>query len=492
MKKFFMFFIALAACVCSCSKYELNERANEQPITLDKIEWGYKHVSFVRNANVSGNNITVVCDNTANFVDIYSDGSKKNAEDVAYKCNNLFTYSAPVMEVENVNAVVGKTYNFVNGVASISGYSVRVDWASAKVVGNVMHNGKNYASEITPCKVSVKTLTITSTSSAVVRFYDNNTNDYAEAQITVSIKETVRFVELARTFVHDAFRSNAVVNGSNIPVVCDNYTDFVKKYSNGTQTTAGRVAYTVTNNFRASALNFVVVGKSEIVGKTYNFNNGVTTIAGKTVTVSFVNREVSNIIFEGSNYKNEAPVCEAVVRSIKINDGSAIITFDGEGETITAQVPCTITETAPIKGKIVYGVATDSYVAGSQGVNVRQGTYMHILALYNGVYTVYSKQVGAAQWEQQITVSAADAAKRPFAYINNELDKLGYISVAQEYEKGSYTITYSDFEGNLYKAIGKTTSTISGQPNRNPIRGIWSNGSITVDGQTFFISGTQN
>ena len=145
-----------------------------------------------------------------------------------------------------------------------------------------------------------------------------------------------------------------------------------------------------------------------------------------------------------------------------------------------------------IKGKIICGYATDSYVAGSQGVSVREGTYIHILALYNGVYTIYSKKVGADAWGLETVVSSADTAKRPFAFINNALNKVGYISVAEEYESGSYLINYSDFNGTLYKAIGKTSVTISGQPNRNPVRGTWSNGSITVDGQTFFISGTQN
>ena len=471
----------------------LSIKEEETPIVFERTIWDYKHISWVRNATVSGNTITVVCNNTADFVDIYSDGSKRNQESVAYNCNNYFTYNAPAMEVENVNSVIGKTYNFVNGVATVEGYAVRVNWASAKVAGNVMHNSKNYANEITPCKATAKTLTITSNSTAVVRFYDTNSNDYAEATIVISLKETVRLVEIARTYVHDAFRSNAVVNGTNIAVICDNHANFVKKYSNGTQDAAVKVAYTVTNNFSVSTLAFTVESKSEIVGKTYNFNNGTTVIAGKTVNVAFSNRKVSDVMFEGVNYKSEAPACVATVRSITINDGSARITFDGEGETVTAVVPCTVTETEKpsIPGKIICGFATDSYHVGSQGVSVREGTYIHILAEYNGVYTIYSKRAGADEWGKKTVVSADAAAKRPFAFITDAMDTVGYISTAKEYEAGSYVIVYNDFSGNVYRTIGKTSSTISGQPNRNPIRGTWSNGKITVDGQTYTIVGSQ-
>ena len=475
-------------------RVSLSIKEEEKPIVFERTIWDYKHISWVRNATVSGNTITVVCNNTADFVDIYSDGSKRNQESVAYNCNNYFTYNAPAMEVENVNSVIGKTYNFVNGVATVEGYAVRVNWNSAKVAGNVMHNSKNYANEITPCKATAKTLTITSNSTAVVRFYDTNSNDYAEATIVISLKETVRLVEIARTYVHDAFRSNAVVNGINIAVICDNHANFVKKYSNGTQDAAVKVAYTVTNNFSVSTLAFTVESKSEIVGKTYNFNNGTTVIAGKTVNVAFSNRKVSDVMFEGVNYKNEAPACAAEVKTIRINDGSAIISFEEDGEVITAIVPCTVTETEKpsIPGKIICGFATDSYHVGSQGVSVREGTYIHILAEYNGVYTIYSKRAGADEWGKKTVVSADAAAKRPFAFITDAMDTVGYISTAKEYESGSYVIVYNDFSGNVYRTIGKTSSTISGQPNRNPVRGTWSNGKITVDGQTYTIVGSQN
>ena len=470
---------------------DLSIKEKETPVTFEKTVWDYKHVAWT-SATLSGSSIEARGNNLSDFYELWSDGSHRYAETIAYTCVNRFSHNIPAMELENTNTVVGKSFNFRNGVVTVAGYNVSVKRLSAEVEGSVVYRGKDYTKEITPCVLEARTITFTSTSTAVIRFYGEDSSDYVEVTIPVSIKETRKLVEISRQFVHKAFRSNAVVNGQNIAAVCDNAAYFIMKYNDGTQDAPVEVAYTVTNNFRVSSLEFKVVGKSEIVGKTYNFNNGTTVIAGKTVNVTFVSREVSNIMFGGTNYKSEAPACVATVRSITINDGSARIVFNGEGETVTAVVPCTITETDSIKGKIICGYATDSYVAGSQGVSVREGTYIHILALYNGVYTIYSKKVGADAWGMETVVSSADTAKRPFAFINNALNKVGYISVAEEYESGSYLINYSDFNGTLYKAIGKTSVTISGQPNRNPVRGTWSNGSITVDGQTFYISGTQN
>ena len=470
---------------------DLSIKEKETPVTFEKTIWDYRHVAWT-SATLSGSSIEARGNNLSDFYELWSDNSHRYAETIAYTCVNRFSHNIPAMELENTNTVVGKSFNFRNGVVTVAGYNVSVRRLSAEVEGSVVYRGKDYTKEITPCVLEARTITFTSTSTAVIRFYGEDSSDYVEVTVPVSIKETRKLVEISRQFVHKAFRPNAVVNGQNIAAVCDNAAYFIMKYNDGTQDAPVEVAYTVTNNFRVSSLEFKVVSKSEIVGKTYNFNNGTTVIAGKTVNVTFVSREVSNIMFNGQNYKNEASACVATVRSITINDGSARITFDGEGETVTAIIPCTITETDSIKGKIICGYATDSYVAGSQGVSVREGTYIHILALYNGVYTIYSKKVGADNWGLETVVSSADTAKRPFAFINNALNKVGYISVAEEYESGSYLINYSDFNGTLYKAIGKTSVTISGQPNRNPVRGTWSNGSITVDGQTFFISGTQN
>ena len=470
---------------------DLSIKEKETPVTFERTIWDYRHVAWT-SATLSGSSIEARGNNLSDFYELWSDNSHRYAETIAYTCVNRFSHNIPAMELENTNTVVGKSFNFRNGVVSVAGYNVSVRRLSAEVEGSVVYRGKDYTKEITPCVLEARTITFVSTSTAVIRFYGEDSSDYVEVTVPVSIKETRKLVEISRQFVHKAFRPNAVVNGQNIAAVCDNAAYFIMKYNDGTQDAPVEVAYTVTNNFRVSSLEFKVVSKSEIVGKTYNFNNGTTVIAGKTVNVTFVNREVSNIMFNGKNYKSEASACVATVRSITINDGSARITFDGEGETVTAIIPCTITETDSIKGKIICGYATDSYVAGSQGVSVREGTYIHILALYNGVYTIYSKKVGADAWGLETVVSSADTAKRPFAFINNALNKVGYISVAEEYESGSYLINYSDFNGTLYKAIGKTSVTISGQPNRNPVRGTWSNGSITVDGQTFFISGTQN
>ena len=133
--------------------------------------------------------ITVVCDNIANFADIYSDGSRQNVEEVSYTVSNKFDFNAPAMKVDDINTVVGKTFSFENGVVTVAGQTVSAVWKSAAVDGKVMHGGKDYASEITPCKVEAKTITFVSASEAVIKFYDKDANDYAEATVSVTVEE---------------------------------------------------------------------------------------------------------------------------------------------------------------------------------------------------------------------------------------------------------------------------------------------------------------
>ena len=460
---------------------------------FDKVEWSYAHKAFRRSATLSNGIITVLCDNTAKFADLYTDGSKQNEEEVAYIVSNKFNFSAPAMEVDKLNDVVGKTFNFNNGTAVVEGKNVKAEWTSASVEGAVKHGDKDYASEIIPCKAAARTITFSSANQAVVKFYDDNANDFAEVTVPVTVTEKVTLKGILREFVHVAFRKNAVVSGSNIAVICDNNASFVKEYSNGKKDDAVKVSYTVTNNFSYSAPAMVVENMDQVLNKTYNFNNGTAVVAGKNVTVTFSNRVVGNIMFENKNYKNEAPKCAAEVKTITITSSTtATIVFEGEGETITAVVPVSIIEAESVNGEIKAAWATDSY---NGRTFVR--TDLHILAELNGAYVVYSRQNRNEAWTiTNLTAAEGQsvlASGRALAWIWNGNNQYMGTVAAQESASAGHTIQYYLLDGQLANNLGKSESTLNGKKFEYPIHGTgkYSNGMWTIaynGSQYYFVS----
>lgn len=457
---------------------------------FDKVEWSYKHIAFNRNATLSNGVINVLCNNVAKFADLYTDGSKQNEEEVNYSVSNKFNFSAPAMEVNTLGDVVGKSFNFNNGTATVATYSVKATWASATVEGKVMHGDKDYASEITACKATARTITFNSASEAVVRFYDNDANDYAEVTVPVTVTEKVTLKNIVRNFIHKAFRKNAVVSGKNIAVTCDNEASFVKEYSDGSKDNAVKVSYTVVNNFAFNAPAMVVENMDQVLNKTYNFNNGTAVVAGKNVTVTFSNRVVGDIMFDGKNYKNEAPKCAAEVKTITITSNTtATITFEGEGETITAIVPVSIIEAESVNGEIKAAWATDSY---NGRTFVR--TDLHILAELNGAYVVYSRQNRNEAWTiTNLTAAegqAVLASGRALAWIWNGNNQYMGTVAAQESASAGHTIQYYLLDGQLANNLGKSESTLNGKKFEHPVHGTgaYKNGMWTIayNGSTFY------
>lgn len=457
---------------------------------FDKVEWSYAHEAFRRSATLSNGIITVLCDNTAKFADLYTDGSKQNEEEVAYIVSNKFNFSAPAMEVNKLNDVVGKTFNFNNGTAVVDGKNVKAEWTSAAVEGKVMHAEKDYASEIVACRAAAKTITFKSASEAVVRFYDNDANDYAEVTVPVKVSEKVTLKGIIREFIHKAFRKNATVSGKNIAVTCDNEASFVKEYSNGSKDNAVKVSYTVVNNFAFNAPTMVVENLSSVLNKTYNFNNGTAVVAGKNVTVKYNNTVVSNIMFENKNYKNEAPKCAAEVKTITITSSTtATIVFEGEGETITAVVPVSIIEAESINGEIKAAWATDAY----QGRTYAR-TDLHVLSELNGAYVVYSRQNRNEAWtitnlsaaEGQAVLNSGRALA--WYWLNNSWH-MGTVKAIENAAAG-YILQYFTLDGQLANNLGKSESTLNGKKFEYPIHGTgkYSNGMWTIayNGSNFY------
>ena len=457
---------------------------------FDHIDWSYAHKAFRRSATLSNGIITVLCDNIAKFADVYSDGSKQNEEDVNYIVSNKFNFSAPAMEVNKLNDVVGKTFNFNNGTAVVNGVNVKAEWTSAQVEGKVMHSDKDYAGEIVACRAAAKTITFNSASEAVVRFYDNNAEDYAEVTVPVTVSEKVTLKSIEREYVHVAFRKNAAVTGNNIVITCDNNGLFTKVYSDGHKDATVKVAYTFMNYFAYNAPTMVVENLSSVLNKTYNFNNGTAVVAGKNVTVTFSNSSISNIIFDGKNYSSEAPKCNVIVKTITITSATtATIVFEGEGEEITATVPVSIVEAESINGNICAAWGTDSY---NGRTFVR--TDLHVLAELNGAYIVYSRQNRNEAWTTtNLTASEGQgvlSSGRALAWIWNGSNRYMGTVAAQESASAGHTIQYYLLDGQLANNLGKSESTLNGKKFEHPVHGTgaYKNGMWTIayDGSTYY------
>ena len=323
---------------------------SEKEATFERVEWSYAHKNYRREATVAGSILTVVCDNIANFADIYSDGSRQNEESVDYTVSNKFNFNAPAMKVDELSTVVGRTFSFENGVVTVANQTVSAVWVSAAVDGEVMHNDKDYASEITPCKVSVKTITFVSANEAIVKFYDKDADDYAEATVAVVVEENRRLLSVDDSYNHIAFRRNAEVSGAVIAVTCDNLASFVDNYSDGT-TENENVNYTVVNNFSYVVPKLVVNNMSNLLGKSYSFNAGTAVVEGVNVSINFVRREVSAIMHNGKDYRANAPVCEVIAKTITITSATtAVVRFydNNAADYSEAILPITVEEQATV------------------------------------------------------------------------------------------------------------------------------------------------
>lgn len=465
------------------------------PPTVDHVDWSHRHVAFRREATMSNNTINVFCDNAADFVQVMSDNSRQNEESVDYTVVNRFTASVPEIQATASDKVVGNTYNFVNGVVTVCGSRISAQHLSAEVEGEVMYQGEDYASEITPCEAEARTIYFASASEAVVRFYDHDSEDYAEISVPATVtpyEEPVTVVDVDRAYQHVAFRSNAVVANNTISVVCDNVAVQTTTISDGTSSKAS-ADYTVTNRFVYSLPSI----PASVKGRSFQFNAGTAVVEGYNVTVTFSSREVSAIVFDGNDYRSEAPVCQVNVATITFGEGSATITFEHETEEISATIPVDYIEAEIINGEIVGMWITDAY----QGRTLTS-TDLHILARNtDGSYVVYSRGVN----ETSFTTSPLTATDGQYilnsgmplawAYRTDGTRMLSLVDYIQSSKSNTgYVINYWNFNNQKLIGLGDAEAALNGEPFAEPLKATGSaeNGTWTIsyNGTTNYFVGT--
>ena len=465
------------------------------PPTVDHVDWAHRHIAFQREAQLSNNNIvSVFCKHVAEFVQVMSDGSRQNEESVDFDVLHKFFVSVPEIRVTADDEIVGKTYYFVNGEADVNGAIIFARRLSSKVEGEVMYQGTDYAGELTTDEAAAQTVTVVSTKEAVIRFYDEDREDYAEVTIPVTVTPVVTVVDVLRDYRHVIVRPQAVVANNTISVVCDNVATQTTTMSDGTFSKVS-TNYTWTNRF---VYNIPALPAS-VKGQTFRFNAGTADVVGYDVTVYLSSREVSAIMFDGTDYRSEAPVCEIVVTTITFGENSATIIFEHDGETISAEIPVNYIEAEIVNGEIKGMWITDAY----QGRTLTS-TDLHILARNNnGSYTVYSRGVN----ETSFTTSPLTATEgqyildsgMPLAWVyttggSRMLSVVDYIQSSKE--NTGYVIDYLNFNGQVLIALGDAEAALNGEPFAEPLKATGSaeNGTWTIsyNGTTNYFVGTIN
>ena len=202
-------------------------------------------------------------------------------------------------------------------------------------------------------------------------------------------------------------------------------------------------------------------------------------------------------VFDGNDYRSEAPVCQVNVATITFGEGNATITFEHDNETISATIPVDYIEAEIISGEIVGMWITDAY----QGRTLRS-TDLHILARNNdGSFVVYSRGVN----ENNFTTSPLSASEGQYvlnsglpvawAYRTDGSRMLSVVDYIQSSKSNTgYVIDYLNFNGQVLIALGDAEAALNGVPFAEPLKATGSaeNGTWTIsyNGTTNYFVGT--
>ena len=370
------------------------------------------------------------------------------------------------------------------------------------------YNGKEYKD--LPCAVELMVKgnhSVVENSKNGYEFYELSKTVYSLFGGDVNIAEATQMFEISKartlvsediSFEHGAYKTPSYSNGI-ITIICDNIMNVLQKYSDNTSEEI-EVDYAVSNLYDVTIPVFVLNSKDALVGVSANFANGVAEVLGKNITVSHRSNNVSDIIFNGKNYRDDSrrPECKPKAQSIYFkSENKAEITFDN-GQTV--EVDYTVKVAINFDGVLVKGWATDSYVDGASGVASREGTYFHFVVSKNGSYTMYSAKVKENISVTDFTATSVSEAfvsklsnDNPAAFTGKSVASytIGYIDNVEKYKENSYIIDYMLQNGTLDRTVGFTGGAIK-EGYRYPIRGTWSENTITVEGTQFYITGSQN
>ena len=289
------------------------------PPTVDHIEWWANHLAFRREAQMQGGMVNIFCDNLFWAAQRMTDSTLRNEVEIPYVGINTFEASVPeLIKVEDVPAVSDSTFYFEGNVADICGYKMEFSPSAWEIEGEVVYDGIDFASELDTCYIYPRTITFYSADSAVVRFYNENPEDYAELSLSILVVEKEHPLDHVEwDYAHKAFRREATVANGIITVVCDNIASFADIYSDGSRQNEEDVDYTVSNKFAFNAPAMKVDELSTVVGRTFSFNNGTVNVAGQTVSAVWKSAAVDGkVMHNGKDYASEIVPCKVEAKTI--------------------------------------------------------------------------------------------------------------------------------------------------------------------------------
>ncbi len=462
---------------CSMVQLPFILKEREPEATLDRVEYNQQHVNFVREAVVSGTVAKVTCNEAMDFVEIFTDESSRNEEKVSFTIKSNHQVNGLSFEVEKPSRVINKTYYFESGKANIEGNEVTVEEISTKVESKVVYRGKDYTDKVNVHKHTPWTITFLSENQAVIRFYNGDANDYAEASLSADLREKVTIKETRIDYTHLYYHNNVEITSNGFDIICENQAVQTKVYSDGTEVVS-TVNYTVRNKYLYNNPAIIVDSKDKVLNNSYAVVNGKTTVYDTDVNIEYVGNEKSDIIFDGSNYKNSAPDCGAEVSTIKyVSVNKATVYFNDNGKEETREIPANIVEAEKINGKIIGGWLTDAY---KSQVSSYEKTDLHLLVENNGTYTIYTRSKSSTAWERTTSISSTQyeyfknsGYALADVWRKNSYWEVGVVNPINRQEKG-YILEYNYFGetgfGLSYR-LGKSNETI-GSEWRYPVRGI--------------------
>jgi hypothetical protein len=481
-------------------EFQINGTVN---LELVSKEFTYDHLAWEQ-AVVNGANVVLKCNNMATLVGVYSDGRTLTLGSSLYKVTN--NYQVQGLNVTFPIETVGNTYNFSNGNVTVAGNVISL-LHQGDVVDNIIIDGVNYKDSVSVCHATPTTITFNSGYAEII-FKDGN--ESIKAVVPVSYEqggeddeeEEVTLTGVTKSFQHISYNQNATVSGNQISLVCNNVARFVGHYSNGTDSLLATVNYNVTNSYNLS----VGTLSSENIGYSatfsHNGNGGYTaTIGGENVTLNYQGTTIANIIYNGVNYKNDAPICLATPTTIcLISSSQARITFVHGSEEITVIVAVTTQEPTTgldLPGQVVKAYVTLSYTSN---MSTTPEAWFHVLVNDNGTYKIYS-----ALWQNGLTASsfaqtsitatqyntlianlnAGEGIAKVYHHYNNGATFVLGTVKGQQYNSGAWKISYYNLGHALENVVDFSAQTFSGYNGENPFKAVRSGaGAISHHGIT--------
>lgn len=451
------------------------------PAYFQTMVWRSWHVGPATAIYADGQ-ATITCPDSLVAYEVWDDGSNRNWLRKTTTSKDIFSVTVSGTEVDDINAVVGNNLSVNGDKASVAEFSVTVTRTSKDIVEKNVpytYNGRsiNFVDSLHACGYKLKGGQVISKSQVRVDMAHEDTGEIVSFIIPVTFTEKLRVVSMDSLFTHINYISPASYSNSIITVDANHNAEFIQHYSDGSEKVSN-INYLQHINFRVSYdKQLVVENLNQVLGR-HQVVNGKVTVYGNDFEFDFVSCICDNIIFEGKNYKQYAPKCNANIVAITIEKDKLIVEIqgdhDGDNSTIYVELPLEVTEIITIPGKILGGNRADAYEGQTTGRVTWD--FIKTLNLSSGKYTVHSKKEEEINFNnhEEYTSFGNLTNSDPFSYWYDQIGEkhLGtFEAIKMDKSKEAYLILFKNFYKETMYTLGTAEDAIN-NPYRNPNRGV--------------------